>query len=169
MWWCCGKTSKDALGCKFSKHFSKEDEDEDAVEGANGENEQSATQQAKNKNVRCFCCKEKGHGAKDCPRDPNFKTTTDIELEEKRLAKARDFKKLLSDSLSVTSRLFKSLIRRDTAGMSGGRNEFNPFSKGALSFDDYSYKYFNEVVLNPKAIKAINEEDEDQLFMSQSG
>lgn len=39
MWWCCGKTSKDAPGCKFSKHFSKEDEDEDAVEGANGENE----------------------------------------------------------------------------------------------------------------------------------
>lgn len=38
MWWCCGKTSKDAPGCKFSKHFSKEDEDEDAVEGANGEN-----------------------------------------------------------------------------------------------------------------------------------
>jgi len=30
MWWCCGKNSKDALGCKFAKHFSKEDEDEDA-------------------------------------------------------------------------------------------------------------------------------------------
>ena len=111
--------------------------------------------------MRCFCCKEKGHGAKDCPRDPNFKTTPDIGFEEKRLAKARDFKKLLSDSLSVTSRLFKSLIRRDP-----GSNEFNPFSKGALSFDDYSYKYFNEVVLNPKAIKAINEEDEEQLYQS---
>lgn len=161
MWWCCGKTSKEAPGCKFSKHFSKEDEDEDAVEGANGENENNATQQAKNKNIRCFCCKEKGHGAKDCPRDPNFKTSPDILLEEKRLAKARDFKKLLSDSLSVTSRLFKSLIRRDI-----GPNEYNPFSKGALSFDDYSYKYFNEVVLNPKAVKAINEEDEEALFAS---
>lgn len=29
MWWCCGKRSKDAAGCKFSKHESKEDEDED--------------------------------------------------------------------------------------------------------------------------------------------
>lgn len=29
MWWCCGKTMKDAPGCKFSKHVSKEDEDED--------------------------------------------------------------------------------------------------------------------------------------------
>lgn len=30
MWWCCGKTDKDNIGCKFSKHESKEDdEDED--------------------------------------------------------------------------------------------------------------------------------------------
>ena len=29
MWWCCGKTSKDALGCKYNKHESKEDDDED--------------------------------------------------------------------------------------------------------------------------------------------
>jgi len=34
MWWCCGKSSKDAPGCKFSKHFSKEDEDEDGNERA---------------------------------------------------------------------------------------------------------------------------------------
>ena len=28
MWWCCGKPSKEAPGCKFSKHLSKEDEDD---------------------------------------------------------------------------------------------------------------------------------------------
>lgn len=28
MWWCCGKRGKEALGCKYSKHVSKEDEDE---------------------------------------------------------------------------------------------------------------------------------------------
>lgn len=27
MWWCCGKTSKEAPGCKYAKHISKEDED----------------------------------------------------------------------------------------------------------------------------------------------
>jgi len=48
------------------------------------------------------------------------------------------------------------LIRR-----AAGTNEFNPFSVGSMSFDDYSYKYFNEIVLNPKAIKALNEEEED--------
>ena len=29
MWWCCGKTSKDDSGCKFSKHESKEDDEDD--------------------------------------------------------------------------------------------------------------------------------------------
>lgn len=29
MWWCCGKTDKDAHGCKFSKHESKEDDEDD--------------------------------------------------------------------------------------------------------------------------------------------
>ena len=27
--WCCGKIGKDAPGCKFSAHESKEDEDDD--------------------------------------------------------------------------------------------------------------------------------------------
>ena len=34
----------------------------------------------------------------------------------------------------------------------------NPFSKGALSFDDYSYKYFNDIMVNPKTVKHLNEE-----------
>lgn len=29
MWWCCGKSSKDQPGCKYSKHESKDDEEED--------------------------------------------------------------------------------------------------------------------------------------------
>jgi len=29
MWWCCGKTSKEAPGCKFGKHeMIRDDEDE---------------------------------------------------------------------------------------------------------------------------------------------
>lgn len=31
-----------------------------------------------------------------------------------------------------------------------------------MSFDDYSYKYFNEIILNPNALLAINEYFEDQ-------
>ena len=33
------------------------------------------------KNQRCLCCKEIGHLAADCPRDPNFKTFELIEGE----------------------------------------------------------------------------------------
>ena len=32
MWWCCGKSSKEAAGCKFSKHESKEDDEEDGAD-----------------------------------------------------------------------------------------------------------------------------------------
>ena len=28
MWWCCGKQTKNALGCGFQKHIQKEDDDE---------------------------------------------------------------------------------------------------------------------------------------------
>jgi hypothetical protein len=47
----------------------------------------------------------------------------------------------------VTSRLFKGLLRRKA-----GNDDFNPFSKGAMGFDDYSYKYFNEHILNSNAL-----------------
>ena len=29
MWWCCGKRSKDAHGCRFAKHLSKDDEEDE--------------------------------------------------------------------------------------------------------------------------------------------
>lgn len=32
MWWCCGKTGKDAPGCRFAKHEHKENEDEEDEE-----------------------------------------------------------------------------------------------------------------------------------------
>lgn len=66
--------------------------------------------------------------------------------------------------MNVTSKLFKGLIRRNP-----GSNEYNPFSKGALSFDDYSYKYFNEVVLSEKAVKQINEEEEEDPYVPNRG
>jgi hypothetical protein len=63
--------------------------------------------------------------------------------------KAKDFRKLLSDSLGITSKLFKGLLRRVGEGYSSN----HPFSKGSMAFDDYSYKFYNNAVLNPKTIK----------------
>jgi len=51
MWWCCGKRDKDAAGCKFSKHESKEDDDLE-------EDEEYGYDVTKGKKyVRCMCCK----------------------------------------------------------------------------------------------------------------
>nr|CEL73565.1 TPA: hypothetical protein BN1205_079705 [Toxoplasma gondii VEG] len=48
MWWCCGKLGKNAPGCRFSKHESKDDDDElDAEE------------------------KMEREAASHCPKDPN--------------------------------------------------------------------------------------------------
>ena len=69
MWWCCGKANKDDRGCKFSKHESKDDEDDDLRD----EDAAAAKLRAK-KYARCYCCKELGHQITQCPRDPNLKT-----------------------------------------------------------------------------------------------
>ena len=62
MWWCCGKSSKLALGCKFSKHEVEHEEEE-----------QLKTQHYE-LNDRCLCCKDLGHKIENCPKDPNLKT-----------------------------------------------------------------------------------------------
>ena len=69
MWWCCGKTGKDSLGCKYGKHETKDDEDDEDLD-----NEQDGDAKKSNKYVRCACCKEIGHTIDECPRDPNIKT-----------------------------------------------------------------------------------------------
>jgi hypothetical protein len=68
IWWCCGKRGKEQLGCKFNKHFSKDDDEEE---------EDTNKEKVRNKNMkysRCNCCKELGHVIDDCPRDPNIRT-----------------------------------------------------------------------------------------------
>jgi hypothetical protein len=80
MWWCCGKTSKEADGCKISKHECKEDDEDDA-----GEQESKEDQSKQLKNVRCYCCKEIGHTIDKCPRDPNLKTNEAIAAEQERI------------------------------------------------------------------------------------
>ena len=100
MWWCCGKPSKDAPGCKFSKHVCKEDEDEDI------EQSEETDQALKNKYVRCYCCKEKGHRAQECPRDPNYRTSNDPNEEDMRVVKSKEFRKVITLNLILTFNSF---------------------------------------------------------------
>ena len=105
MWWCCGKTSKDAQGCVFKKHESKEDED-DFDDIKDRENDKF-----KLKRQKCQCCKDIGHSAKNCPRDPNFRTKHDIDDEEKRVVGLKDLitKRHMKDALEQTIKMFKVL------------------------------------------------------------
>lgn len=72
MYWCCGKLGKDALGCKFSKHESKDDDDD--LDDKERKEKDEADLRIKNANVSCYGCKDIGHMAKNCIRDPNMRT-----------------------------------------------------------------------------------------------
>lgn len=68
MWWCCGKPSQEALGCKFSMHLAKSEEEDEGLED-------DMLQAMKNK--RCMCCREYGHTLDRCLKDPNLRTKYD--------------------------------------------------------------------------------------------
>ncbi|CAD7964134.1 unnamed protein product [Amoebophrya sp. A25] len=82
MWWCCGKIGKEAIGCKFSKHESKDDE-EDLDEQDRAEREEREIK-ARNSKIKCYSCKESGHIAKNCPKDPNLRSLHDPAVEVQR-------------------------------------------------------------------------------------
>lgn len=70
MWWCCGKNKKTSPGCKFQKHLCKDDEQESDKEETQGFHK-----------ARCAICKEIGHKANECEKDPNIRTLYDMEDE----------------------------------------------------------------------------------------
>lgn len=62
MWWCCGKKSREAKGCKYAKHTNNSKRDEDSDEDYDETLEKY-----------CVCCNKRGHFAKECLADPNFR------------------------------------------------------------------------------------------------
>lgn len=65
MYWCCGRKGKEAVGCFSSKHMAKnEDEDEEL--------DREKDEKNKYANAKCSSCKEIGHKAHECPKDPNI-------------------------------------------------------------------------------------------------
>lgn len=102
MWWCCGKRTKDAPGCKFSKHENKDD-----FEDANQNKEENEKML---KFMRCSCCKELGHVIEKCPRDPNFRTLASGDLEQKRINQISEFRKLHADTVVNTTHFIKKSV-----------------------------------------------------------
>ena len=90
MWWCCGKTQKDAQGCKFAKHESKDDEDDEK------DKDGDAILPKRLKGIKCQCCKAIGHRTEDCEKDPNMRGGANhtVTSEEKRLINRKDHKRV---------------------------------------------------------------------------
>eukprot|EP00397_Hematodinium_sp_SG-2012_P015771 GEMP01016069.1.p1 GENE.GEMP01016069.1~~GEMP01016069.1.p1 ORF type:complete len:695 (+),score=235.98 GEMP01016069.1:167-2251(+) len=84
MWWCCGKLGKGAIGCKFAKHESKEDDDDLDEQERKEKAERDIVM--RNLNVRCYSCAEVGHKSRDCTRDPNLRTNYQQSKELSRIS-----------------------------------------------------------------------------------
>ena len=96
MWWCYGKTSKEAQGCKYSKHISKEDE-----EDFDEKKEKDEIEKMKNKKITCISCKVQGHRSTECPNDPNIRTNQQAEKELDRIQNIKLSQKVQIKAFSV--------------------------------------------------------------------
>ena len=135
MWWCCGKTSKDAPGCRFAKHECKDDEDEDKAADPDHPN---ANKQRKQK---CQCCKGVGHKAAECDKDPNFRGGYDVQAEHKRIMyRKEDRGEGMGHGVEVTGRLVERLSKK------GAMKDL--VGEDIMVFDDYNYKLLNEHIFN---------------------
>jgi hypothetical protein len=101
MWWCCGKSNQDAMGCKFSSHEAKNDEEDDALANEDG---------AIDKNKRCLCCKQYGHTLEKCTKDPNLRTNYGPLEELHRIANFKNEKPLYADTIVSTTQFLKKCI-----------------------------------------------------------
>ncbi|CDW78389.1 ankyrin repeat domain containing protein [Stylonychia lemnae] len=131
MWWCCGKTGIDAHGCKYSKHESKNEEDEDK--------DNLDDDLLRQKQLKCFCCKEKGHRTENCPRDPNIRQNMDVSKEDMRIKEIKDNKKLNGDSVLINGKLMEILSKKKQQDI---------FGQDIMSFDDFNYGLLNDYIFN---------------------
>ncbi|CAI2385299.1 unnamed protein product [Moneuplotes crassus] len=130
MYWCCGKSNKDAPGCTVGKHESRDDEDDPTAED----------KEEKHKYAQCLCCKETGHTMGDCPKDPNYKFGKDVKDESVRLLHADEISRHPKpDYIGQISKLIKDCAK--------DRKKDRPFTIGSLKFDDYNYDYINPKIL----------------------
>lgn len=140
IWWCCGKSNLDSLGCKYQRHVTKDDE-ELGVEEDNAEKPIT--------NIRCVCCKEAGHLIEHCPRDPNLRSLVDTEDDYNRIQNIKDYRKLNADTVVTTTHFLKKcvLIPTRLTEQEERESQENPFKRGSMKFDDFNYQVHNPYIL----------------------
>mmetsp|Transcript_11619 Transcript_11619/g.17612 ORF Transcript_11619/g.17612 Transcript_11619/m.17612 type:complete len:81 (-) Transcript_11619:556-798(-) len=80
-----------------------------------------------------MCCKEFGHTAEECPKDPNYRSAFNIIEEDDRIENMQDSKKLNQDAGVLTMRMLTEL----------SKNKVKLKGKDMMSFDDYQYSNVN--------------------------
>lgn len=146
MWWCCGKVNKSAPGCKISKHECKEDEADGDDNEENEQVQQSFLTFQDHLNITCMCCKQKGHQADNCVKDPNFRKDQDVKNEWMRVLRLGGGE--IKETYDDTKLTFQLL-----AYCTQNRYSQHPFAEGSMKFDDFNYKYYNTIIKNPDARK----------------
>uniref|UniRef100_A0A0G4IAN3 CCHC-type domain-containing protein n=1 Tax=Chromera velia CCMP2878 TaxID=1169474 RepID=A0A0G4IAN3_9ALVE len=157
MWWCCGKLGKDAAGCKFAKHESKDDDDE--LDEQEKKEKEEHERRLRNQNVRCFSCKETGHKAKDCPADPNPRNNV-------RYAPAKEIKRieLLGKTTRENTRIQSGFETGKTIAQKMGNDSLEdhfPMDEKALFEDLRQLTQRREGVLDLD-LEEEDHEDEDE-------
>ena len=111
MWWCCGKRDINAPGCKFQKHNTREDNNQE-----DGDNNTGLRQ------IKCMCCKEYGHLAENCKKDPNLRTGAQDEQQEVDRIEAvkNEDKKFQSDSQQLTIKMLSEFAKFKEKQPEGG-------------------------------------------------
>ena len=123
MYWCCGRNGREALGCYVSKHEPKNEEEEDGrLEGVYNPNDGAI----------CSSCRQIGHKAHECLRDPNVRSGQDPFDEDIRIDGIRKKKKVNADNADTQIRLMKYLELR-LGGFAFGNDQVTSFDSSEPS------------------------------------
>ena len=128
-------------GCVATKHRVGTGED------GSDENEEEDTSTAIK---QCQACKQLGHEAFECLRDPNLRTMHDLNEEDKRIEvdEKKNFKRTMVHTTETTNKFLEKIVFFNTKHTREGRVNVQEHGQNAINFDDYNYSNYNEHLLN---------------------
>jgi hypothetical protein len=141
LWWCCGRTSKDAVGCQKSKHLCKDEELEEEEESA----KLNKGQMAKCSVRISQSCRELGHTHFNCPKDPNPRSVGDVRKEVTRLKGIKRLKKSGSEMVLDKAKSLQQIkIRLGGLHPFSSEHSLRRSNSGILEEDESSFADLQE-------------------------
>lgn len=121
MYWCCGKIKEDAPGCVRSKHELKDENEEEAL-----------NPEEKKTYKKCSSCKDVGHPAHQCPRDPNTRSNVDVTTEIDRISLVKKQRTKIGPKSHEKSKRLVSLL----SPKNGGSDIIELSNRTQMEFND---------------------------------